>query len=98
MANKKNNKSMEELKEMVARLESVVAEFKAIGCHGMISINDNEPIEVLMQNENLPKGEFTYKKLNIKSALNEIEKGTTIGNVYFHTYISKKEAEKELFA
>ena len=92
---KKNTKSNEEIMEIAKRLESVVAELKAIGCHGMICM-EKDQTEVLMENEDLPKGEPTYKKLTINSFA--LEKGIKVGSVYFHTYLTKEEAEKELFA
>ena len=94
---RKNNKSAEEIREIVARLEAVVNELKEIGCHGSITMSDTEPIQLLISNENMPEGKARYEKSGIKG-YHDIVKIVKIGNVEFHDYLSRKEAEEELFA
>ena len=96
---RKNNKSMEEIREITARLESVVKELQEIGCYGSINIGcswENQNIEILMNNEDLPTGKARYEKTDSDNKF--ILKKVNVNNVEFHTYITKKEAEKELFA
>ena len=94
---RKNNKSAEEIREIVARLEAVVNELKEIGCHGSITMSDTEPIQLLISNENMPEGKARYEKSDIK-CYHDIVKIVKIGNVEFHDYLTRKEAEEELFA
>lgn len=100
---RKNNKSAEEIREIVARLEAVVNELKEIGCHGSITMSDTgvdgeeRPIHLLINNEDMPEGKARYEKCGIKSYYN-IVKTVKIGNVEFQDYLSKKEVEEELFA
>ena len=96
---KKNNKSMDEIRDIVARLEAVVNELKEIGCYGSIVMghtDEDSSIELLMNNENLPEGKASYKK-SAAGSYYGIEKLVPVGNVIFTTYITKKEAQKELF-
>ena len=100
---RKNNKSAEEIREIVARLEAVVNELKEIGCHGSITMSDTgvdgeeQPIQLLISSEDMPEGKARYEKSNIK-CYHDIVKIVKIGNVEFHDYLTREEAEKELFA
>ena len=100
---RKNNKSAEEIREIVARLESVVNELKEIGCFGSIRMNETtvdgeeRPIQLLINNENMPEGKPRYEKFDIKS-YHDVVKIVKVGNVEFIDYLSRKEAEEELFA
>lgn len=100
---RKNNKSAEEIREIVARLEAVVNELKEIGCFGSIKMNETtfdgeeRPIQLLIRNEDMPEGKARYEKSGLK-CYHDIIKIVKIDNVEFLDYLSKKEAEEELFA
>jgi hypothetical protein len=96
-------KSMEEIKATLTKLEEVVKELQEIGCHGSIVMRETapngeeRPTELLISNKDMPEGKAYYKK-SVSGGYWNIEKNVKVGNVVFTTYISKKEAEKELFA
>ncbi len=96
---KRNTKSMEEIKAIVTRLEAVVQELRDIGCYGGIQIgttSDDNRIELLMSNEDLPEGKASYEKFEVPGAF-RVQKNVMVGSVEFHTYLTKTEAQQELF-
>ena len=82
--------------KIAKELENVVAKLKGIGLNGSIHANDDGKIEVLIYGE-LPQGEYSYRNPHIDGT-REILKSVTYGNVVFQTWISKAEAQKEMFA